>query len=98
MTHHNKPMSIQALIEHAKQNDPRLLEVLKTATSPEAFVAAARELGYEVSADEARAQGAARRGRRLELLSEAELTAVAGGREAVRTTRSWTFGTSCCWC
>jgi predicted ribosomally synthesized peptide with nif11-like leader len=97
MTNHIKPMSIPELVEHAKLNDPELLEVLKTARSPEDVVAAARSLGYVVSTDEVRAQGAARRGRRIEVLSERELVAVAGGMRPVRTTASVTFGVSC-WC
>jgi predicted ribosomally synthesized peptide with nif11-like leader len=85
-------MKLQELVDHAKKNDPALLEALKTARTPEAFVTAARVLGYEVTPD-------APRGRAPELLTEAELMRVSGGQlPRTRTTASWTFGVSCCWC
>jgi predicted ribosomally synthesized peptide with nif11-like leader len=86
-------MSIEELVNHAKSGDASLLEALKTAKSPADFVAAARALGYDVSTE-----APARRGRRIEVLSASDLSRVAGGMRPVRTTASWTFGVSCCWC
>ena len=89
-----KTMSIEELVNHAKSGDASLLEALKTAKSPADFVAAARALGYDVKADAAPVI----RRRRIEVLSAQDLSRVAGGLPPVRTTASWTFGVSCCWC
>jgi hypothetical protein len=89
----NKIMSIEELVNHAKSGDASLLEALKTAKSPADFVAAARALGYQVASDAA----PVRRRRSIEVLSQQDLARVSGGLPP-RSTRSWTFGVSCCWC